>query len=200
MKYIVAVFVALLLAGCSSENLSRPMVEHMAQDALDDRISHESPPIWQVWASDMSRLDVTGRLADCSSCHGPEYCSTCHGSAEVYTQGRFKKALIKEHWGAFHLVHPVSDRSHLNLCLDCHTSESCANCHEGIGKPSCQNWSSIHAELSRQNLRSCEVCHLKAEVCIVCHSARSGPGFFPHPVNWNNVKNSVDSSACAVCH
>jgi hypothetical protein len=202
--------VVLSLTGCGRDSESNsastehhPFIEHMAMGVSGDFVPSESSSFWQVWAADNSQMDLTGKRADCSKCHEPEFCSACHGSTDTYTQGAFDKALVREHWGPFHLVHPISDRSHLNFCLNCHETGSCLSCHQEIEPSGCSlkaRSSSFHAEEARQNLSSCQICHPDGDICLHCHSARLSFGVNPHPVNWNDLKNAVDSSTCVICH
>ncbi len=59
---------------------------------------------------------------------------------------------------------------------------------------------SDHAIEARRNLQSCQACHPDGDVCIQCHSAKTG-GVNPHPRSWGGIAgNYRNSRVCEKCH
>ncbi|RQW77053.1 MAG: cytochrome C [Geobacter sp.] len=79
----------------------------------------------------------------------------------------------------------------------------CQTCHPGGLVPT-HTWSGDHAMEARRNLQACQTCHSDGDVCLTCHSARTGLKVSPHPRNWNSIKgNFKDRSngrSCVRCH
>jgi hypothetical protein len=82
-------------------------------------------------------------------------------------------------------------------------TNQCQTCHPGGVLPK-HVWSSDHAREARRNLQACQTCHSDGDVCMTCHSARTGLQISPHPRNWNSVsqgyKKRSDGRSCIKCH
>jgi hypothetical protein len=230
-----------------------PLVDHFAiavqkmfhspDTASDSDVAPERSPLWQVWAEENSS-GADGFRADCASCHQEDFCTGCHSSGNVYTQEKFAQAVRGEHWSAFHLTHPVTDRSQLNQCASCHRNDFCFDCHTqsqagrasgpshartfnmglngditaihggmspatncddchttGATVAGFQGWAIDHANDARWHLNSCQTCHPQGDVCLNCHSAKSGAGNFnPHGNVWPELVGGLEPSACSACH
>jgi len=129
----------------------------------------------------------------CSSCHEPSYCSDCHGDFRrgsltgVSHQRSFSSMTV----GA---TGPAHDSFNEDQCQICHV-DSILPTHE---------WTRGHAREARKNLITCQACHPDGDVCIKCHSARSGLGVNPHPKDWDDIDGrmlrSSDGRTCRKCH
>jgi len=145
-----------------------------------------------------SEFDVTHPIAArtdpqlCSSCHENQFCVDCHA--------RFAPAdlAIQSHRRGW------SDNT-----LDGHhaffNEAQCAGCHpNGSVLPSSTGWSSVHAREARKNLVTCQACHPEGDICLTCHSARTGLRINPHPKDWDDMKDRLqdasDGRTCRKCH
>ena len=83
------------------------------------------------------------------------------------------------------------------------TAGQCKTCHVDSVLP-VHEWSATHAREARKNLSSCQTCHPEGDVCMKCHSAKTGLGINPHPRNWGNIKGRLgrasDNRTCLKCH
>jgi hypothetical protein len=65
-------------------------------------------------------------------------------------------------------------------------------------------WSGSHAREARKNLATCQACHPDGDICLTCHSARSGLKINPHPEDWSDIKGRLkrasNGSTCRKCH
>ena len=128
----------------------------------------------------------------CSSCHENRFCVDCHA--------RFAPAdlAIQSHrrgWtdNTFNGHHAFLNEAQ---CVGCHPS--------GSVLPSSTGWSSAHGREARKNLVTCQSCHPEGDICLTCHSARTGLRINPHPKDWNDMKdrlrNASDGRTCRKCH
>lgn len=128
----------------------------------------------------------------CSRCHEPGYCNSCHD------QYRPEDLAIKSHRRSYRDI-KVSGASHANFDKD-----DCKTCHTDSVLPS-HDWSGDHKREARRNLATCQSCHPTGDVCITCHSARSGLGVNPHPGDWkgetaNRMEKASGGRTCRKCH
>ncbi|MGA1844554.1 MAG: cytochrome C, partial [bacterium] len=81
--------------------------------------------------------------------------------------------------------------------------DQCQTCHPNSVLPA-HRWSSEHAKEARRDLHLCRNCHEDADVCIKCHSARTGLRINPHPRDWHTIKGNLrraaDGRTCRMCH
>ena len=132
----------------------------------------------------------------CYRCHAQQYCSQCHG------EFRGSNLQFLSHRRQFSNISlGTIGSNHANF-----TPDQCQVCHPGGNLPSHQQWAADHAREARRNLQSCRSCHSDGDVCMKCHSARTGSGLrvSPHPSNWNAVKNNFRDASnkrtCLRCH
>lgn len=129
----------------------------------------------------------------CSSCHENRFCTECHDS--------FNRA-------------DLAFDSHRRAWSDLQTS-SAGPAHAAFDESQCQgchansvlfahDWSSSHAREARKNLATCQACHPDGDVCLKCHSAKSGLSINPHPADWGDIqgrlKRASDGKTCRRCH
>jgi hypothetical protein len=127
----------------------------------------------------------------CSSCHENKFCVDCHA--------RFAPedlAILSHRKGWSGMTN--TDTQH-----DLFTSDMCQTCHPNSVLPS-HEWSSVHAREARKNLVTCQACHPEGDICLTCHSARSGLRINPHPKDWDDMKDRLkdasDGRTCRKCH
>ncbi len=129
----------------------------------------------------------------CYRCHNQQYCSQCHSkfkgpSLQFLSHRRQFKDIKLTSVGPNHALF---------------TPSQCQTCHPG-GMVPAHTWSDDHAREARRNLQSCQTCHGDGDVCMTCHSARTGLKINPHPRNWGSIKgNFKDKSngrSCIRCH
>lgn len=135
----------------------------------------------------------------CTRCHDQRYCTQCHSRfkpTDLQFQShrrQFRDIKLKE-------VGPTHAAFERNGVLN---TAACQSCHRG-GLVPAHTWSGEHAREARRNLQACQTCHSEGDVCLNCHSARTGLKVNPHPRNWNAVKgNFRDKSngrSCIKCH
>jgi len=129
----------------------------------------------------------------CSSCHEQLFCTDCHARfapADLAIQSHRK--------GWSDITVGISGPAH-GLFND----NTCENCHIDSVLP-VHEWSSLHAKEARKNLATCQACHPEGDVCLTCHSARTGLGVNPHPKDWDDMKDRLrdasDNRTCRKCH
>lgn len=129
----------------------------------------------------------------CSRCHQPSFCSECHA--------RFRPEelqFLSHRKGWSDLSPSPGGPKHSTFPAD-----SCGTCHPGSVLPS-HKWSGSHAQEARRNLPTCQACHPDGDVCLKCHSARTGLKVNPHPDNWDDIKGRLNRAAgqrtCVKCH
>lgn len=128
----------------------------------------------------------------CSKCHEPSYCNSCHDRYQP------EDLAIKSHRRGWRDL-KVSGASHENF-----EREECKTCHTDSVLPS-HDWSGQHAREARRNLSTCQSCHPTGEICITCHSARTGLGINPHPSDWDSevskrMEKASGGRTCRKCH
>lgn len=127
----------------------------------------------------------------CSKCHQATYCSDCHDQFQP------EELSVLSHRKGFSSIE-VSGTPHSTFAPD-----SCVTCHPNSVTAS-HDWSRSHAREARKNLASCQACHPEGDVCLQCHSAKSGLGVNPHPEGWSDIKGNLrrasDGKTCRKCH
>jgi len=129
----------------------------------------------------------------CSSCHETSFCNDCHDS--------FNRS-------------DLAFKSHRRAWSDLKTSPS-GSAHSAFDESQCQgchvnsvlfshDWSGSHSREARKNLATCQACHPDGNICLKCHSAKSGLGINPHPADWGDIngrlKRASDGKTCRRCH
>jgi len=127
----------------------------------------------------------------CSSCHESRFCSDCHSR---FAPQDLAIASHRKGWSLLEVVGtPHED----------FTEDMCQQCHPNSVLPAHQ-WSSSHAREARKNLVTCQACHPEGDICLTCHSAKTGLRVNPHPKDWDNMKNRLrdasDNRTCRKCH
>jgi hypothetical protein len=129
----------------------------------------------------------------CVRCHNVQFCSDCH------TRFRGEDLSVVSHRrGWSDLEASAGGPAHATFNVN-----QCQTCHPDSVLPK-QVWSAEHAREARRNLQACQTCHMDGDVCMTCHSGRSGLKVNPHPRNWNAVKDNYRSKSggrsCIKCH
>lgn len=126
----------------------------------------------------------------CASCHESRFCSECHD--------RFAPADLRVESHRRGFTDGTLDGQHAN-----YDETQCQGCHVDSVLPS-HDWSSQHAREARKNLATCQTCHPEGDVCLQCHSARTGLMINPHPGDWDDIdgrlKRASDGKTCRKCH
>lgn len=181
---------------------------HQQSDCLDchqagfaDQMGDFSNNMINVHRSDFSVSHPIAARTDqqlCASCHEPQFCTDCHDD------WRFKNEDIgsPSHRRSFDLGFADADVDAIHAGLD--NSLACDSCHSET-TVDFHTWSIGHAREARRSLATCQSCHPEGDVCLNCHSARSGAvGFNPHPEDWSDIKGNLEDASngrtCRRCH
>lgn len=146
-----------------------------------------------------SEFSVTHPLAArtdqglCSKCHENKFCVECH---EAFNPADLTLQSHRKGWSDL-------QTSSTGLAHKFYNDQQCQTCHIDSVLPS-HDWSNQHAREARKNLATCQSCHPDGDVCVKCHSARSGLGANPHPKDWKDMagrlKRASDGRTCRKCH
>jgi hypothetical protein len=129
----------------------------------------------------------------CQRCHPTSFCSECHARFQP------QDLMFQSHRRQFRDIQtsPVGP-NHSTFAPD-----GCAACHPGGALPK-HVWSAGHAREARRNLPTCQTCHSDGDVCLKCHSAKTGIRVNPHPDNWGSIKGKLERASgqrtCVKCH
>lgn len=167
------------------------------------------------------RVLAAGPNNNCSHCHDQATCQNCHkggGLGAPLSASQWKRDIAPEsHRTDWISIHPIQAVSTPQQCSRCHEPQFCQNCH-GVQKKSGltikshrktstgQSYNTLypaeHAAEARRNLASCQACHPAADVCLPCHSARSGLRINPHPTSFKGgkIQSKTGNRTCNVCH
>jgi hypothetical protein len=131
----------------------------------------------------------------CTSCHENRFCVDCHDNfapADLAVLSH-RRGFTEGTLGGAHAFF---------------TPEQCAGCHTNPNTgqtvlPS-HEWTNQHAREARKNLATCQACHPEGDVCLQCHSARTGLMVSPHPSDWDDIKGRLERASngrtCRKCH
>jgi hypothetical protein len=129
----------------------------------------------------------------CGRCHAAQYCSDCHAK---FRGDQLQVLSHRKGWS--NLTAGGSGPQHQTF-----TAAQCQTCHPNGLLPQ-HVWSADHAREARRNLQACQTCHSDGQVCMTCHSGRTGLRINPHPRGWDKVKESYkkksDGRSCTKCH
>ena len=127
----------------------------------------------------------------CVRCHESRFCTECHSRYKP-TSLQFQSHRRQFQEIKLSAVGPKHEIFNAGQCQTCHPSGMIPSHH----------WSAEHAAEARRNLQSCQTCHNDGDVCMKCHSARTGLKVNPHPRGWNasSLKAKSSSRTCAKCH
>jgi hypothetical protein len=126
----------------------------------------------------------------CASCHENKFCTECH---DQFAPGDL--AVLSHRRG---FTDGTLGGAHAGF-----NETQCQTCHPNSVLPA-HTWSTQHAREARKNLATCQACHPQGDVCLKCHSGKSGLGVNPHPKDWDDIKSRLDSASdgrtCRKCH
>ncbi len=108
--------------------------------------------------------------AYCSQCHAAESCVECHNGGVQLADGRTGEKVVPENhvtpkWGEEHGGLYLEQKG---MCVVCHTSEFCQQCHQ-TAMPHPVTWLTDHAAGDGSLAEDCVVCHTDNESCQECH-------------------------------
>jgi hypothetical protein len=137
----------------------------------------------------------------CVRCHDQKYCTACHskfrGEDLQFQSHRRQFSDIRAGAGG-----PLHATFGPGQCAGCHRTPT-----DQLTFPSTQtHWRQNHASEARRNLQACQTCHSDGDVCLSCHSNRSGFSLRvnPHPRNWGSIKGNYKDKGgmktCLKCH
>jgi len=129
----------------------------------------------------------------CTSCHETGFCNDCHNQFAPADL-----AIVSHRRGWSDLTVGSTGPAHARF-----GDEACEKCHVNSVLPR-HEWSNSHAREARKNLATCQACHPEGDVCLTCHSARSGLRVNPHPADWGDMKDRLERAGgggtCRKCH
>ncbi len=190
----------------------------------------------------LARRAQLPRMAGCLVCHsktGPArgeargQCSTCHlQQPNGRLRTRFDSGeLTPPRWlhGASHELgwlqrHKPVAAANSAMCSQCHSEQSCIDCHDGRLRPRRlhpSDWLSMHAQASRQDSPRSTSCHELQSFCGSCHrrlgiardvgstARQTGRRFHPPSRTWATGPRTAghhaweamrNLNACVGCH
>jgi hypothetical protein len=157
----------------------------------------------------------------CFDCHDQQTCQDCHQGGGIdanLSRGQYKRDITPpNHRSDWISIHPIQALSTPQQCRRCHEPTFCSGCHRrqnlggltiryhaqsGGSQAYIAAFPQEHAAEARRNLASCQSCHPDGNVCVTCHSARSGPRVNPHPTGFkaSRIGSRSNDRSCRVCH
>lgn len=219
----IAIFTAALLAVSFNLYARTPHTEYKNMKIAECGDCHKESKVVPNHDSDFlkdHRLLAVKGGSNCIECHEQSFCLDCHtgGGIEpdlkksVSSRGEY---MPKTHRSNFVSIHSIKAIDNPQNCYRCHENRFCESCHtkqpnknamkikshlpSGAGQSFM--WNSEHGAEARRNLQSCQSCHPDGNVCMPCHSAKSGIKISPHPKNFKGDKiKSRSEKSCQVCH
>jgi len=135
----------------------------------------------------------------CASCHENRFCVECH---ENFAPADLAVSSHRRGWSDI----TVSGTPHARYAEQLKNDPSgqfCLTCHPNSVLPS-HDWTNTHAREARKNLATCQACHPEGDVCLKCHSKKSGLRANPHPDDWDDIMVRLDKASggktCRKCH
>ncbi len=129
----------------------------------------------------------------CSSCHENKFCKDCHDDFAPADL-----AILSHRRGWSNIRTSPSGPAHSQFDVS-----QCQGCHPGSVLIT-RDWSSSHSREARKNLVTCQSCHPEGDICLTCHSAKTGLRVNPHPRDWDDIKDRLDRASkgrtCRKCH
>lgn len=133
----------------------------------------------------------------------PRHCFRCHDERdfcnECHSKFRPEELMPLSHRKGFSQIQ-VTEVGPAHAVFN---ESQCQTCHPNSLLPE-HRWSREHAREARKNLRTCQSCHPEGDVCIKCHSARTGLMANPHPRGWDKISGKLRSRSnertCVICH
>lgn len=137
-------------------------------------------------------IDAARDPNSCERCHDAKFCSDCHAKVPK------SELQALSHRTGWSTIEAVPGTPHANF-----STAQCATCHPNGALP-VRNWTNGHKREARRGLKRCQACHPQGNVCLTCHSARTGLKINPHPGQWNDIKGNIDGvtdgATCRKCH
>lgn len=159
--------------------------------------------------------------AVCSDCHDQSWCQDCHKGGGIdakLSRSQYKRDIKPEtHRTNWVSIHPIQAMSNPQQCSRCHEPKFCSDCHgrqnvtsltirdhavSGSAQAYIAAFPDQHAAEARRNLASCQACHPEGDVCLTCHSAKTGLKVNPHPKGFkaDRIRSRSNNRSCRVCH
>lgn len=127
----------------------------------------------------------------CSTCHEKRFCYDCHSE---FPRNDLALASHRQLWDEY----TVGNTPHSQF-----KESQCKICHPNAVLPD-RDWAAAHAREARKDLATCQACHPQGQVCLRCHSAKTGLGVNPHPHGWDSMKGRLEDASggatCRRCH
>lgn len=127
----------------------------------------------------------------CASCHENAFCLECH---DDFRREELAGVSHRRAWSSITVGGTPHEQFSTSQCLSCHP-DSVLPVHE---------WTTGHAREARKNIVTCQACHPEGDVCLTCHSARTGLRVNPHPADWGDIQerlnNASNGRTCRKCH
>ncbi len=150
----------------------------------------------------------------CTSCHTQQQCAACHGVSVPALQAKLqfdRPTLAGLHRANFAARHALEASADPGLCLTCHSSSSCNDCHSKRGllsgdlNPHPPGWVGLqrndHGPAARRDPLGCASCHsgAKEQRCVDCHRV-GGVGGEGGAPGWTSTKSARTDQPCIRCH
>lgn len=207
--------------GC--HNHSEEMVVRKCDGChVDLQKEHIKPQEQWVHGPDFTRSHGAAAATSgevCSSCHAEKFCTGCHAGrvapatpAQLAFDDPFTPSV---HRAGFMSRHPDEARGQPGLCISCHLTSSCNDCHfrRNVGatsegkSPHPKGWLGLpgqpndHGREAWRDPTICASCHggEGEKLCVGCHRV-GGIGGSPHPPGYVAHGDRNTDVACRKCH
>lgn len=150
----------------------------------------------------------------CAQCHQQSFCADCHSKLETLKPNikypeRLDRSFI--HRGDWITIHRFEASADSSMCLKCHDSKNCADCHKkngismsspGAADPHPADWLTKHGGAARRDAALCASCHDQGAntICIGCHKAGGPIQKNIHPPGWKSTLDKNKDPLCRNCH
>lgn len=164
------------------------------QEGFADEFGQFGNNMINVHMSDFSVTHPIAARTDpqlCATCHENAFCVNCHNE---FRRNQLAGVSHRRSWSDIQT--PAGP--HANI-----PTSACQSCHPNSVLPA-HDWEIAHAREARKDLATCQACHPEGEVCLKCHSARTGLKVNPHPSDWGDIKDRLNGASngatCRKCH
>ena len=213
-----AVLIATTVMGRENH---RPYVNLKLPECAECHKEEGVPPNHGGGWKNEHRILASGLGNNCYECHEQSTCQNCHkgGGMDAKLSGsQWKRDIAPDsHRSNWISIHPIQAQTNPQNCSRCHEPKFCSDCHGRLkksdltikshrktstGQSYIASFPDEHAAEARRNLASCQSCHPDGDVCLACHSARTGLKINPHPANFkaDRIRSRSNSRSCRVCH
>jgi hypothetical protein len=154
----------------------------------------------------------------CATCHEQNFCADCHTKTTPMKPERFLSERVDRnfiHRADFIGRHAIEARSDQALCMRCHGTTYCSDCHARSGLTTASGrplnphplgyaQGKQHGQEARRGISECAACHDQgaASNCVSCHKV-GGIGGNPHEPAWllrHGPGEIARNPMCVVCH